>query len=45
MEPHGLKRGNPTGPAGDGVHNVLPKAILFDLDDTLISAYTRPDRA
>lgn len=25
--------------------NVLPKAILFDLDDTLISAYNRPDRA
>jgi putative hydrolase of the HAD superfamily len=24
---------------------VLPKAILFDLDDTLISAYNRPDRA
>ena len=23
----------------------LPKAILFDLDDTLISAYNRPDRA
>jgi len=25
--------------------NVLPKAILFDLDDTLISAYNRPDLA
>ena len=24
---------------------MLPKAILFDLDDTLISAYNRPDRA
>jgi putative hydrolase of the HAD superfamily len=24
---------------------VLPKAILFDLDDTLISAYNRPERA
>jgi putative hydrolase of the HAD superfamily len=32
-------------PAGDGDWNVLPKAILFDLDDTLISAYNRPDRA
>jgi putative hydrolase of the HAD superfamily len=31
--------------AGRGVHDVLPKAILFDLDDTLISAYNRPDRA
>jgi putative hydrolase of the HAD superfamily len=27
------------------VLTVLPKAILFDLDDTLISAYNRPDRA
>jgi putative hydrolase of the HAD superfamily len=24
---------------------LLPRAILFDLDDTLISAYNRPDRA
>ena len=24
---------------------MLPKAILFDLDDTLISAYNRPDQA
>lgn len=31
--------------AGDGVRTVVPKAILFDLDDTLISAYNRPDRA
>jgi putative hydrolase of the HAD superfamily len=27
------------------VSRVLPKAILFDLDDTLISAYNRPDLA
>jgi putative hydrolase of the HAD superfamily len=27
------------------VLTVLPKAILFDLDDTLISAYNRPDLA
>jgi putative hydrolase of the HAD superfamily len=41
----GLERGHTTGPAGDGGLTVLPKAILFDLDDTLISAYNRPDRA
>jgi putative hydrolase of the HAD superfamily len=45
MYPLGLERRYTTGPAGDGVLTVLPKAILFDLDDTLISAYNRPDRA
>ena len=44
-EPRGLEHAKPTGRSGDGVPNVLPKAILFDLDDTLISAYNRPDRA
>jgi putative hydrolase of the HAD superfamily len=39
------KSGASTGTAGNGVQLVLPKAILFDLDDTLISAYNRPDRA
>ena len=34
-----------TRPAGHGVQDVLHKAILFDLDDTLISAYNRSDRA
>lgn len=33
------------GHPGAGVRDVLPKAILFDLDDTLISAYNRPDLA
>ena len=31
--------------SGRGVRAVLPKAILFDLDDTLISAYNQPHRA
>jgi putative hydrolase of the HAD superfamily len=44
-QPCGLERSTPTGIAGHGVRDVLPKAILFDLDDTLISAYNRPDRA
>ena len=30
---------------GQGVRAVLPKAILFDLDDTLISAYNQPHLA
>src|SRR5882724_10247272 len=44
-EPPSLQRSEPAGPPGDGVLTVLPKAILFDLDDTLISAYNRPDLA
>jgi putative hydrolase of the HAD superfamily len=32
-------------PGGKWSSHVLPKAILFDLDDTLISAYNRPDLA
>jgi putative hydrolase of the HAD superfamily len=45
MYRHSLERRKSTGLSGDGVRAVLPKAILFDLDDTLISAYNRPDRA
>ena len=45
QQPRSLERSIATGIAGHGVRDVLPKAILFDLDDTLISAYNRPDRA
>jgi putative hydrolase of the HAD superfamily len=45
IEPCGLERRSAARQAGIGVSAVLPKAILFDLDDTLISAYNRPDRA